>query len=154
MATYDIYIDIQKAVDTADLTFPFSFGLDEKGITSYSSGFYKSVIKWCKCFLTAKGTDLSDRDYGTDIGSAVGGSINLDYLEDLTALAANETTEKILEYQTELVNATDEELITAVNILELYQDTDDSVVLKVRFENAEGSSFDASLPLKIATMGT
>jgi hypothetical protein len=159
MTTYDIYIDIQPAADSSavppvaleDRSFPFNFGT---GSTGYSAGLYKGITKWCKCFLTAKGSDVADPDYGTAIGQALGGTLELDGLTDLAALAARDATNKLFEYQNVMDDPAEDELITSASILELYQDGGDGLIMSIRFTNAAGTTVDTSIaPLKITVVG-
>lgn len=140
---YDIYIEINGE----DIKYPFSFGtLPSK----YTDGFYKTVIKWAKCFLTIPGTDLADRSYGTALATLLGqGVANSTILRDAVFMSIAQTTDKIKSYQSQALNLPQKELLSSARMLEFGQDGDDGVLLKVELQNAANELMLMTLSLDI-----
>lgn len=68
MPTYDVHITA-----TSDPSLkPMSFGY--KAAVSVT-GAMKVINRWIKCFLTPKGSDHSDYNYGTGFTSILGGNV-------------------------------------------------------------------------------
>lgn len=99
MPTYDTYIELlppdQQSVQTGTYTYGY---VRHVGI----KGFQKLINRWAKCFLTAEGTDLSDRNYGTAFINLVGSNITTRTdLAELVQLAVEKTNATIRRYQSE-----------------------------------------------------
>lgn len=142
---YDIYIEI---TDSPASKYPFSFGANES-TTQFMTGFYGSIFKWVKCFLTVPGTNLSDKEYGTVLAS-MAGSVGMDYaaLADVVRMSVASATRKILSYQGEYTMPEDEKL-QSVTLVSVEQPQVDQVKIVVAFTNATNTKAVLRLPFDI-----
>lgn len=151
MATYDIGIEITDPVliDAGLATKPFTFG-DTTVESKYMTGFYKTIIKWTKCFLTIPGTDISDSGYGTTLASLIGqNSMDPTTIRDVAYLSVDQATAKIRQYQNRALNFEDNELLSSVRVLEFGQDTADTIQMTVEFHNVANERMIIRLPLDL-----
>ena len=141
MGKYDIFISIDSGAK------PFSFG-DHP--TRYMSDFYKTIIKWTKCFLTERGSDLSDKNYGTTIADLLMSNVyDISTIRDVVNISIGQATQKVQEYQSISLNLSNDELLVGVRLLKFLQDSADGIIIDVEFTNANNSSMFLRLPLDI-----
>lgn len=72
MPTFDTYIDLIPEDEQQLTRKTFRYGFRRHIAVK---GFQKLINKWVKCFLTLKGTDLSDREYGTLFSQLIGSNV-------------------------------------------------------------------------------
>lgn len=102
-------------------------------------GIYKLFVRFLKCFLTPKGTDLGDPDYGTSLLAAFTGNLQAVNISALASQSIQEVTDKLHEYDNEY-ELDDSERLAAVEIEDMYVDEENyEVVIKVNVSNVEGS---------------
>jgi len=90
--SFDIHIQTLPEADQRD-TFKFmSFGfVGAVGV----KGFQMLINMWLKCFLTQRGSDPSDLDYGTNFIGMVGSNLPLPDARDVTILSVDECNEQV-----------------------------------------------------------
>lgn len=144
---YDIYIKIAQSTFETD---SFSYGLSGSP-SKFTAGFYKTIFKWVKCLLTAPGSDLSDRSYGTALAIAVGGvGGDARTLEDMCILSVEQATAKIQEYQT-FADLPDAELLQGVKVTEFVQERPDVIKLTVELANINNEKANLRLPIDVVS---
>jgi hypothetical protein len=109
-------------------------------------GAQKMVNRFVKCFLTPRGSDVSDLDYGTQLAGVIGGTVDFSMVYAYAVAAVNDTTQKIQEYDT-LSELPDDERLAGAGIEEVQvRSADRSVTLRLRLTNVAGSSVAFLLP--------
>ena len=127
-----------------------SLGADAKGHKFLTFGDYprhvgikglqKLVNRFILCLFTPVGTHLSDRDYGTDLATALTGNTEHDALRDLAQVAVSDAEDKIKEYDVEYGPPNDERL-AGVQLQDLQVDLSNrSVEMKIQLSNVAGTT--------------
>jgi len=132
MSGYDVYIEGVPSDEVRNVQF-ITFG--EKSIAV--KGVYKLLSRVMKCFMTPKGTDLSDVDYGTDIIAHVGGNVDPKTLRILAGRAITDVESKIREYDAEYI-LDDDERLGSLELLDIVVEPD-SVKFSVAVTSAQGN---------------
>jgi len=103
-------------------------------------GIQKLVNRFIMCLFTPVGTNLSDRDYGTDLAAALTGNTEHDALKDLVQLAISDTEDKLKEYDVEY-GPPDNERLSVVTLQDLSVDRSTRTIeLRVRLRNVAGTT--------------
>jgi hypothetical protein len=77
-------------------------------------GIQKLVDRFLKCFLTPLGSDMSDKDYGTQLAASFGvGNIDSVSIRQLVSLAVQQVEDTLRRYETEYATDTDERIASA-----------------------------------------
>ena len=107
---YDIHIEGVAAADVTGIRF-LTFG--NSGDPVAVRGIQKMVDRYLKCILTPRGSDISDKDYGTDLMNAFASSIDASTVYQLAVMAATDAESTIKKYDTERAAPADERLAAA-----------------------------------------
>jgi hypothetical protein len=123
--SYDVHIEGITA-DTADTddyrgTAFLTFGNYNGNSTVGVRGVHKLVSRFIKCFMTPKGSDLSDPDYGTSLLSAFLGNVRISFAAQLASQSVQEAFDNLREYDIEY-DLDDDERISSVDIQDIYVD--------------------------------
>lgn len=113
------------------------------------SGVQLMVNRFVKCFLTPKGTDISDLEYGTSLAAALGGNIDARFAEQLAATAVSEAEEKLREYDIANDMEPDSRLAKAQLQRIVLGESNSMVDVYVRLYSASGAVVDALMSSKI-----
>jgi len=113
------------------------------------SGVQLMVNRFLKCFLTPKGSDIGDLDYGTSLAAALGGNVDARFAEQLAATAVSEAEDKLREYDisedfepdARLAKAQLQSIVLAVG--------NSQIDIYVRLYSASGAVVDALMSSKI-----
>jgi len=113
---YDIHFQLQPdTVQGYGRLFSFAYST-AKGVR----GFQKTINQWLKCLLTRRGSDVADKNYGTDFPNIFDSNVVSvsDTTERLT-LALDDATTQILAFQRtqSSVDLTDDERLANASIL-------------------------------------
>jgi len=108
---YDFYFQSKKPEDVLGFKF-FTAGFSR---TVAVRGVWKLTCQWLKCFMTPKGSDPTEPEYGTEFSRLIGTNItNMQDLRDVVMLAIEDCNTQIQTIQRKTQPATDELLLTAV----------------------------------------
>lgn len=113
---YDIHIEGIHAEDDDFRGLAFlTFGNYNNNSTVGVRGIHKLVSRFIKCFMTPKGSDLSDPDYGTSLMASFLSNIRLGFAAQLAAQSVQEAFDTLREYDIEY-DLDDDERISSVDI--------------------------------------
>lgn len=151
MTKYDIYIELvptelqESSIGTEGV---MQFGFSR---TISISGFQKAVNKWLKALLTEKGTDPSDREYGTTLVKLFGSNVTSRRdIQTAIEMAVSDATDDVFRYQEEYPSDDDSEVLDDVSIVSIvFSDDLTRVDVMVRLENREGSTLRAQIPVQL-----
>lgn len=144
---YDIYIEgiTDKNDDYSGREF-LTFGNYNNGSTIGVRGVHKLVSRFIKCFMTPKGSDLSDPDYGTSISAALLSNTNVNLLFQLASQSVQEAFDVLREYDAEY-DLDDDERISSADIQDLYVDESGlGVTIRVQIRNMSGEEALFTIP--------
>jgi hypothetical protein len=103
-------------------------------------GPQKMVDRFMKCFLTPIGSDLTDKEYGTPVASALGNSIGSTTLAQLVHMSAQQVVTTLQRYDSLYDTPDDERLVLAsIEQLEVTA-AGDGFDAYVRLQNAAGTT--------------
>lgn len=146
-ATYDIYYALlTEEQQTTGKLFSFVFQ-SAVGVR----GPQKMMNRWLKCFMTTKGTDPTDLDYGTGFNALFFSNVSqIKDIQDMVSVYIDDCTTQIKAFDRKYAIAPDERLQSAVleNIL---PDGEDGVVIRVVLRNQSGAAFPLELPTLTVT---
>lgn len=110
-------------------------------------GIYKVINRFLKCFLTPRGSDPADTEYGTTLMANFGNTYDPRTGFSLAAQAVEEVTTKIREYDSEY-QLPDEERLFSVEIDD-FQSTDsqDGFILTVTITNVANTAARFAVPI-------
>lgn len=112
-------------------------------------GMQKLVNRVIKCFMTPKGSDISDPEYGTNLIQAFQGNIEPTALSELATMAVRDTELKIREYDAQKSSPTDERL-SGIEIKNIVVDPDGTgVVIYIIVRNVAGARALSAIPLEL-----
>jgi len=111
MPRYDAFYNGTEE-ETQRLFRFFTFGFDRSvGIR----GPQKLALQWLKCLMTTKGSDPTDREYGTDFPNLIGSNIRImQDVRDVVLLCIQDCNDQIIRIQRDTQPDLDEILLTAV----------------------------------------
>ena len=95
-ARYDLHFEGVSAEQTRENFLFLTFG--ETGATRVR-GLRMLVDHWAKCFLTPRGSDPSDRRYGTEFSRLIGSNLSLEDARDITLIAMDTCTQQVKNWQ-------------------------------------------------------
>jgi len=140
---YDIHIEgveISEIKGAQFLTFgpyPTPWGV---------KGLQKMVDRYVKCLCTPKGTDISDRNYGTQLLSLFLGNIDPRSVMQLIELAVVDAESIIREYDVDN-GANDEERLASVTLERVAPDVDGTgYILTILLKNVAGTTVRVMVP--------
>lgn len=140
---YDIHFESLPQDELQGYRF-LSFGDYSKHVGI--KGVQKLVNRVIKCFMTPRGSDISDPDYGTSLLRSFQGNVAPDTLSELATIAVNETETKIREYDTQKASPTDERLAT-LEIENIDVGTNETgVEVRILVQNVAGTRALVSVP--------
>lgn len=102
-AKFDIYFQVLSALEQ-QTTFKFvTFGTPS---TIGVKGFPQLINKWLKCFLTPKGSDATDLNYGTVFPTLIGSNVALSDVRDIADLSVQQCNTQLFSMQASDVTLT------------------------------------------------
>jgi len=106
------------------------------------SGFQALIARWTKTLLTPRGSNVFDREEGTDFGGLVGANISRvsTGIRDLVALAVEDANEQVREQDTAGFRPDTEKLLSG-ELLRIEEGVD-GVAVWVRLTNVAGSEVE------------
>lgn len=137
--SYDIHIEgITAGSDDFKGTAFLTFGTYKGNSTVGVRGVHKLVTRFIKCFMTPKGSDLSDPDYGTSLLAAFLSNVRVSFAAQLASQSVQEAFDILREYDTEY-DLDDSERISSVDIQDIVVDeTGLGVDIKLYIQNISG----------------
>jgi len=142
---YDLYIEGISDVTLANGPRVLTFGNYPRHIGI--QGIYKLVVRFIKCFLTPRGSDPADPDYGTSLMASFPGNVDPKTIQALVSQSVQEALDKLREYDIEYL-LPDEERLFSVEIEDLVADTiNGNVTLKLNLKNVAGTVALFSVPV-------
>ena len=136
MAQYDVYFQPVPEGEVHGFRcfeFGFAAALKVRGLLALRN-------RWLKVFMTPKGSDLLDTEYGTAFGNLPGANITgvTSDLQDLTNEAVLDATEQVKAQDIEGRFELDEQLLSATMLQ--YTESEDGIQLWVEIRNKAGES--------------
>jgi len=111
---FDIYFQVLSAIEQ-QTTYKFvTFGTPS---TIGVKGFPQLINKWLKCFLTSKGSDATDLNYGTVFPTLIGSNVSLLDARDIADLAVQQCNTQLLAIQGSDLNLTPSERLHSANTI-------------------------------------
>jgi hypothetical protein len=115
---FDIYFQVLSSIEQ-QTTFKFvTFGPSS---TIGVQGFPQLINKWLKCFLTTKGSDATNLNYGTVFTSLLGSNVPLHDARDVAALALQQCNNQIITMQSGDLTLTSTERLASANIIKFLE---------------------------------
>jgi len=145
MPVYDTYMELLPIDQQSPQRGTYTYGYVKHIAVS---GFQKLINQWAKCLLTLEGTNLSDREYGTQFTALIGSNItNRRDLQEAVQLAVAAANAKIKSYQAEDPPDDDREILDAAVLTTLFIDPDGAgFQCSVRIRNQAGEVLQVLLP--------
>ncbi len=111
---FDIYFQVLSALEQ-QTTFKFiTFGPKS---TIGVKGFPQLINKWLKCFLTSKGSDATDLNYGTVFPTLIGSNVSLPDARDVSDLSVQQCNALILTMQSGDLTLTSSERLNSAKVI-------------------------------------
>lgn len=147
--SYDIHLEgVQDSLRKTDV---LTFGNYEKPLAV--RGIHKMAARFLKCFLTPKGTDPSDPDYGTTLMASFNASISSSDLHALATQSVQEVQDKLEEYDSEYLLDDDERLFSSELKNIIVDEENQGVELWVSIRSVDGTVALFSFPLEGTSNG-
>jgi len=142
---FDIYIEgMTPSTDTGSGIAFMTFGNYRYPLAV--RGIYKLVMRFTKCFMTPKGSDLSDPEYGTTLMSLFNGNLDPGTLAQLATQAVQEASETLGRYDVEY-ELDDDERLGGVSVDDLLVDESaPGVEIRLSIYNVDGTKALFSIP--------
>lgn len=86
-------------------------------------GFQMLINQWLKCFLTPKGSDPTDLDYGTDFTKLLGSNLAIGDARDVSLIAVDQCNEQIFDIQRNESTFTASERLASAEITNFTENT-------------------------------
>jgi hypothetical protein len=142
--SYDIHIEGIGEEDVQNAQF-MTFGNYKKHVAV--RGVHKLIVRFLKCFMTPKGTDLSDPEYGTTLMASFLGNVDPRTLRGLASQAVEEAEDVLRSYDSEY-DRDDDERLFAVEIQDVQIDESNAgVVMYLRIQNVTGTVALVTVPM-------
>jgi len=126
-------------------TFTFGYEASVK-----ISGAWALVDRWLKTFMTQKGSDPLDPNYGTSFPTLVGGNMSdVSSAEDAVYVALSDANDQVKTQDIESMSPPEERLQNAYLLSIRSSDGKDGLVIWVRISNEAGTS----IPVQVAPQG-
>jgi hypothetical protein len=142
---YDIHFQgVPESRASGTKCFEFGFQAPLK-----IAGFQALINRWVKTLMTPRGTDLLDKNYGTDFSSLIGANMTGDpaLITDVVEMAIADTVDQVKKQDAVGLFDASEQLMSA-EVLG-YEQTDDGYAVWVRIRNVAGDSAEFA----VATIG-
>ena len=136
---YDIHIEgiTADSDDYRGIAF-LTFGTYRGNSTVGVRGVHKLVSRFIKCFMTPKGSDLSDPDYGTSLLAAFLSTVRVSFVAQLASRSVQEAFDILREYDVEY-DLDDSERISSVDIQDIAVDASGlGVDIKLHLQSMSG----------------
>lgn len=115
---FDIHIQTVPSDEQLTGTSFMSFGYASSvGV----KGFQQLINAWLKCFLTPKGSDPTNPDYGTRFTNLIGSTIPIKDAEDVISLAVNDCNQQIITLQRSIPDLTNTERLSSAKVVNLVE---------------------------------
>lgn len=121
----------------------FTFGFNRSvGVR----GPQKLALQWLKCFMTTKGSDPTNLEYGTEFSNLIGSNVRaMQDVQDVVALCIQDCNEQILQIQQKTQPDLDELLLTAT-LAKFNLTGADGFDAYVTISNAKSQEITVNLP--------
>jgi hypothetical protein len=121
----------------------FTFGFNRSvGVR----GPQKLALQWLKCFMTTKGSDPTNLEYGTEFSNLIGSNVRaMQDVQDVVALCIQDCNEQILQIQQKTQPDLDELLLTAT-LVKFNLTGADGFDAYVTISNAKSQEVTVNLP--------
>lgn len=142
---FDIHIQTLPEAEQRD-TFKFmSFGFQSSlGV----KGFQMLINQWIKCFLTRRGTDPTDLNYGTDFTLLVASEIPLADARDVVVLSIDQCNEQIMRFNRRDVTLTLSERLASAQLINFIErPSDPGFAAYVEIKNQANERLQFNLPV-------
>jgi len=141
---YDIHIQTLSAADQRQ-TFKFmSFGFEA---TIGVKGFQMLINMWLKCFLTPKGSDPTDLEYGTNFTYLIGSNIPVKDAQDVVGLAIEQCNDQIIAMQRSQSDLTTSERLSTAKIINyIEQPSAPGFTVYIEIQNLAGEQLVLNVP--------
>lgn len=145
---YDTYIEPVPREEQARPLDVYRYGMRRHLAIK---GLQALITRWSKAFLTEKGSDPTDPEYGAYIASLIGGNISSrEALRDIVALSVSEATNDLQRYEREYPPQSDaERLDTATLERVVIDESAPGVEIYVLIENVLGDQQRVALPVSL-----
>lgn len=111
---FDLYFQVLSAVEQQTTMKFVTFGTPS---TIGVKGFPQLINKWLKCFMTSKGSDPADLNYGTVFPTLIGSNVSLPDARDISELAVQQCNTQLRTFQAnDLTLTPSEKLLSAKTI--------------------------------------
>ena len=142
---FDIHIQTLLEADQRQ-TFKFmTFGFNP---TIGVKGFQMLVNMWLKCFLTPRGSDPTDLNYGTEFSDLIGSNVALEDARDVVLLAVNDCNEQLVSFQSEDLTYTRSELLDSAEIIGFQEDASQpGFSVSIEIKNQAQERLEVNLPI-------
>jgi hypothetical protein len=144
---YDLYIEgLTEQTDNFKGRAFLTFGNYNHNSTVGVRGIYKLVSRFTKCFMTPKGSDLSDPEYGTSLLAAFLSNVRVSFAAQLASQSVQEAFDILREYDIEY-DLDDDERISSVDIQNIYVDESGlGIELYLLIQNVSGQEATFTIP--------
>lgn len=148
MAKFDTYIEPLRLTTRKNPRDVFGFGFN-KAIAV--SGLQALINKWAKAFLTEKGSDPTDPEYGGYFATLIGGNITSEEdLRDIVQLTADEASSDLRRYQRANPPATQEDAFESAEVYSIRIINLTHVEIVVYITNKAGQTALLNVPVSLS----
>ena len=142
---FDIHFQALSESEQVDSYKFISFGFSPAVAVK---GFQMVINMWMKCFLTPKGTDPTDVEYGTEFARMIGSNLPLADARDVGAIAVDDCNEQITLFQRNDDTLTRSERLASAEITDFIEDPDaPGFSMYVEIKNQANERLVLSLPV-------
>lgn len=141
---FDIHIQTLPEAEQRD-TFKFmSFGFES---TIGVKGFQLLINQWLKCFLTRRGTDATNLDYGTPFALLMASEVPLPDARDVVVLAIDQCNEQIYQFNKADLDLTLTERLASAQLINFVEKpSDPGFDMTVEIKNQANERLVFNLP--------
>lgn len=141
---FDIHVQTLPVSEQVE-TFKFmSFGFEA---TVGVKGFQQLINTWLKCFLTPKGTDPTDLNYGTPFSNLIASDIPVQDARDVVVLSIDDCNEQLFAFQKTDATLTATERLASAQLTNFVEDRSaPGFTATVELKNQAGQLLRFSLP--------
>jgi phage baseplate assembly protein W len=133
---YDTYIELLPEDVQSGTGGTFTYGYNKHIAVA---GFQKLITWWVKSFMTAQGSDLSNRDYGTTFSSLIGSNVTdrVD-IQQIVHTAVAKATLDIRSVQAQYPPTDEQEILHSAQLTALIFEDNSAVSVYVLLQNQAG----------------
>lgn len=115
------------------------------------SGFQKTINKWIKALLTERGTDVLDREYGTDFVRLIGSNVTSQSdIQTIIEDSVNKATDDVKRHQRQYPPENDNEAFSDAVIQSIVFSSDSTRIdVAVLIENVAGTTLRTLIPVTL-----